>query len=93
MPTRAPKTDQTVCNLLLCRPWSEQLNLGRSEHLLLNSFGLYFPSRSLLEDSPSSRGNANACVRTQVTGLASIGPDLSLPCLCHLDLAVCVGTT
>ena len=94
MPTRAPKADQAVCNLPLHRPWLKQLNLGRSEHVLLNSFGLYFPSRSLLEDSPFSQGNANAYVRMQVTGLASVGPDLSLPCSCHLDLVVrVVGTT
>ncbi len=93
MPKRAPKADQAVCNLLLRRPWSKQLNLGRSEHVLLNIFGLYFPSRSLLEDSQFSRGNANACIRTQVTGLASVSPDLSLPCLRHLDLVVCVGKT
>jgi hypothetical protein len=90
MPTRVPKADQAVCNLLLRHPWLKQLNLGRSEHVLLNSFGLYFPSRSLVKDSPFSWGNANAFVRTQVTGLGSVGPDLSLPCSCHLDLVVCV---
>ncbi len=53
-PARAPKADQAVRNLSLRRPWSKQLNLGRSERVLLNSFGLYFPSQSLLEDSPFS---------------------------------------